>query len=70
MVTTQLDAGFDLSMFNNRLMVTADYFNRLTDNLIYLKGCTYRRPFFRREDEYRQGAFLWFRPFGRSAAIS
>ena len=36
-VTTQLDAGFDLSMFNNRLMVTADYFNRLTDNLIYSK---------------------------------
>lgn len=36
-VTTQLDAGFDLSMFGSRLMVTADYFNRLTDNLIYSK---------------------------------
>lgn len=36
-MTDQFDAGFDLSMFGNRLMVTADYFNRLTDMLIYSK---------------------------------
>jgi hypothetical protein len=35
--TNQLDAGFDLSMLGNRLMVSADYFNRLTQNLIFTK---------------------------------
>jgi TonB-linked SusC/RagA family outer membrane protein len=35
--TLQTDVGFDLSMLGNRLMISADYFNRLTDNLIYTK---------------------------------
>lgn len=36
-VSTQLDAGFDLTMFNNRLTVNADYFNKITDNLLFSK---------------------------------
>ena len=35
--STQLDLGFDLGMFNNRVQVTADYFNKVTDNLITSK---------------------------------
>ena len=36
-VSTQLDAGFDLSMFNNRLNISADYFDKRTDNLLFSK---------------------------------
>lgn len=36
-VSTQLDAGFDLSMFNNRLSMSADYFNKITDDLLFSK---------------------------------
>lgn len=36
-VSTQLDAGFDLSMFDHRLFVSADYFNKITDNLLFSK---------------------------------
>ena len=36
-VSTQLDAGFDLSMFNNRLKISADYFDKRTDNLLFSK---------------------------------
>lgn len=36
-VSTQLDAGFDLSMFNNRLSISADYFDKRTENLLFSK---------------------------------
>ena len=36
-VSTQLDAGFDLSLFDNRLSITADYFDKRTDNLLFSK---------------------------------
>lgn len=36
-VSTQLDAGFDMSLFNNRLNVTADYFDKRTDDLLFSK---------------------------------
>lgn len=36
-VSTQLDAGFDLSLFNNRFSVSSDYFNKITDNLLFSK---------------------------------
>lgn len=35
--STQLDAGFDLSMFNNRLTVNTDYFDKRTKNLLFSK---------------------------------
>lgn len=35
--STQLDAGFDLSMFNNRLTLNADYFDKRTENLLFSK---------------------------------
>jgi TonB-linked SusC/RagA family outer membrane protein len=36
-VSTQLDLGFDLSMFDNRISVSADYFDKRTDNLLFSK---------------------------------
>jgi TonB-linked SusC/RagA family outer membrane protein len=36
-VSTQLDAGFDLTLLNNRLTVSADYFDKITDNLLFSK---------------------------------
>ena len=36
-VSTQLDLGFDLSLFNNRLSVSSDYFDKRTDNLLFSK---------------------------------
>lgn len=36
-VSTQLDAGFDLSLFNNRLNITVDYFDKRTDKLLFSK---------------------------------
>ncbi|MDR1091496.1 MAG: TonB-dependent receptor [Prevotella sp.] len=36
-VSTQLDLGFDLSIFNNRISVSADYFDKRTDNLLFSK---------------------------------
>lgn len=35
--STQLDAGVDLGMFGNRLQISADYFNKITNNLITSK---------------------------------
>lgn len=35
--STQLDAGFDLAMFGNRLTVSADYFDKRTENLLFSK---------------------------------
>ena len=35
--STQLDAGFDLSVLNNRLSVSADYFDKRTKNLLFEK---------------------------------
>ena len=35
--STQLDLGFDLSLFNNRLNISADYFDKRTDNLLFSK---------------------------------
>ncbi len=32
--TSQLDIGFDLSAYNNRLNVTVDYYNKITEDLI------------------------------------
>lgn len=36
-VSTQLDAGFDVSLLNNRLSITADYFDKRTNNLLFSK---------------------------------
>lgn len=36
-VSTQLDAGFDLSLWNSRLNISADYFDKRTDNLLFSK---------------------------------
>lgn len=36
--STQLDAGFDLAILNNRVSVSADYFNKITDNLLFSKS--------------------------------
>ena len=33
--TTQFDIGFDLGMFQNRLRIVADYYNKVTDNMIF-----------------------------------
>ena len=33
--TTQLDLGADLGFFNDRIRVVLDYYNKVTDNLIY-----------------------------------
>lgn len=35
--TTQLDLGFDLGLLDNRIQLTMDYFNKVTDNLITTK---------------------------------
>ncbi len=35
--STQLDLGFDLSLFNNRMTVNADYFDKRTENLLFSK---------------------------------
>lgn len=35
--STQLDLGFDLGLFDNRIQLAGDYFNKLTDNLITTK---------------------------------
>lgn len=35
--STQLDAGLDLGFFGNRILLAADYFNKLTSNLITTK---------------------------------
>ena len=36
-ISTQLDAGFELSMLNNRLSMNADYFDKRTDHLLFSK---------------------------------
>lgn len=36
-VSTQLDAGFDLSLLDSRININADYFNKVTDNLLFSK---------------------------------
>ncbi len=36
-VSTQLDAGLDLSLFDGRIMFSGDYFNKITDNLLFSK---------------------------------
>ena len=33
--TTQFDIGFDLGMFQNRLRIVADYYNKVTDHMIF-----------------------------------
>lgn len=33
--TTQLDLGFELGLFKNRIYLTADYYDKYTDNLLY-----------------------------------
>lgn len=35
--STQLDAGFDMGLWENRVQITADYFRKVTDNLITSK---------------------------------
>lgn len=35
--STQLDLGFDLSLFNNRLTLATDYFDKRTENLLFSK---------------------------------
>lgn len=35
--STQLDLGFDLSLFKNRFTVSADYFDKITENLLFSK---------------------------------
>lgn len=36
-VSTQLDLGFDLSLFENKLSISADYFDKRTDKLLFSK---------------------------------
>lgn len=36
-VTNQLDAGFDLAVLNNRISISADYFRKVTGNLLFSK---------------------------------
>lgn len=36
-VSTQLDAGFDIGFFDNRISIGADYFHKITDNLLFDK---------------------------------
>lgn len=36
--STQLDAGFDLNILKNRISISADYFNKITDNLLFSKS--------------------------------
>lgn len=36
-VTNQLDAGFDVSLANNRIIFSGDYFNKITSNLLFDK---------------------------------
>ncbi|MGK6353047.1 SusC/RagA family TonB-linked outer membrane protein [Parapedobacter sp. DT-150] len=33
--STQLDAGFDLNIVNNRISISADYFNKITEDLLF-----------------------------------
>lgn len=33
--STQFDFGFDLALFNNRINIQADYFNKITKNLLF-----------------------------------
>ena len=33
--TTQLDAGFEIGLFRNKIYLTADYYDKYTDNLLY-----------------------------------
>src|SRR3546814_281215 len=33
--STQLDAGFDLNIIENRITVSADYFNKITEDLLF-----------------------------------
>lgn len=35
--STQLDAGFDLGLLKNRISLSADYFNKITDDLLFSK---------------------------------
>ncbi|RYF50894.1 MAG: TonB-dependent receptor, partial [Cytophagaceae bacterium] len=35
--STQVDVGLDVSLFNNRLSLVADYYNKRTDNLLFEK---------------------------------
>ena len=35
--TTQLDLGFDLNLLKNRIRLRADYFNKITENLLFEK---------------------------------
>lgn len=35
--STQLDAGFDLSLLENKISISADYFNKITDDLLFSK---------------------------------
>jgi len=35
--STQVDIGLDVSLFNNRLSLVADYYNKRTDNLLFEK---------------------------------
>ena len=36
--STQLDAGFDLTILENRISFSGDYFNKITDNLLFSKS--------------------------------
>ena len=35
--STQLDAGLDLGLFNDRIILIGDYFNKITENLLFSK---------------------------------
>jgi len=35
--STQLDFGFDLGLFNDRIILIGDYFNKITENLLFSK---------------------------------
>jgi len=36
--STQLDVGFDLSILKDKISLSADYFNKITDNLLFSKS--------------------------------
>ena len=60
-VSTQLDAGFDLSMFNNRLNISADYFDKRTDNLLFSKELPNTSGFDNVQTNIGKSKILWFR---------
>jgi len=43
--TTQLDLGVDLALFNNRIEIVADYYNKITSNMLFSQQIPYTTGF-------------------------